>query len=540
MTIPWLVEYLAMLDFITIRLDYYRELFQLLYTVYMKVNIVNDRVSLCVMPTSKFIIRACLGWLFEHPEIPEDYYNLNNKTVALKAIENVTPAVAQLNPYLETILNAACPFLADFRVSMMPQRTTKAVSRTGRYRHITTKFQDKAVAQQTKVQDNKERLIQAFLAHQTVSVRKIVEFTIDRVASAVVKDFQVKHLLTTRKEAKLEVEQLLPSINNSDALVKKMIEVFQEHLKQLQSQWIEASAENCKARVVSAFDTFLPIETLEDVKKTLVNITIDKTSEKLHEWRSTNLNTIEIFSKDIQADAVKMKENHQQNGNKRTTASIAIDLSAKTLPSDYFKELQLLLHTVSLHSNRLDGTETMKCIEMAQDVLEKQILPSNAYRNIAFYTLQLVLQIIVNRVDLITKQLLMKTYTLWRHEKLLPFTSPDLQSDEITQNRIKVDNFVFSNVISARLLLIMQGKSRINFEVLGNFLVELVRENFITADHINEQSVRLYKQEWPPQSLADIAFLLQHIKNSLSATASSESQLFLELVGDLARDMENF
>lgn len=529
-----------MLDYITIRLDYYRDLFQLLYTIYMRVNVVSQRGTLCVMPTSKFIIRVCLGWLFEHPEIPEEYYNYNNAKLAIKGdddSENSIEQNQQLNPHLENVLNAACPFLADFRVSMMPQRMTKAVSRTGRYRHITTKFQDKTV-QQTKTQDNRERLIEAFLASQTLSVRKIVDFAIDRVTSAVVKDFQVKRLMPMRKEAKAKIEGIQTS--DVDLLIKKMIEIFQENLQLLQNQWNEEVTVNSKKRIEGTFDSLLPIETLEDVKKTLTNITFEKTSEKLHEWRSTNIGTIEIFSKDIQAEAVKLLENHQQNGNKRSTSSIVIDL-ATVMPSEFFKDFQTLLHKASLHPERVETEEIVKCIAKASEVVDKQILPSNAYRNIAFYMLQLLLLIIANRVDLITKPLLMSVYALWRHEKLSPYTSQQLQPDESRLTRIRVDNFVFSKVISARLIVTMQGKPRKSFHAYGDFLVDLVRENFIGCEEINEQSVRLYKHEWSADNLNDIAFLMNHVKGSLSSkTSSPESHLFMELVADLARDMENF
>lgn len=160
-TIPWLVEYLAMLDFITIRLDYYRELFRMLYTIYLRVNVVDGHNGLCVMPQSKFIIRTCLGWLFEHPAIPEDYYTFNMRaTIGAAFVDdenededmrmNCVGNDAELNSHLESLIHSACPFLADFRVAMMPQRITKAVSRTGRYRHITTKIQDKSPAIETK------------------------------------------------------------------------------------------------------------------------------------------------------------------------------------------------------------------------------------------------------------------------------------------------------------------------------------------------------------------------------------------------------
>lgn len=540
-TIPWLVDYLVMLDFITIRLDYYRELFQLLYTVYMRVNVLSDRTSLSTMPSSKFIIRVCLGWLFEHPEIPEEYCNFSSFKSTPNELEfpEVDRNVESLNSHLENIMNSACPFLADFRVSVMPQRTTKAVSRTGRYRHITTKIQDKSSAQKLKVQDDRERLIDAFLASQTLSVRKIVDFAIDRVTSAVVKDFQVKRLLTVRKEAKADVEQLVPSAIDIEKLIKRMLEIYQQHLKRLQEMWNEDVKKNCSTRIEGVFDSLLPMETLDEVKKTLINITFEKTNEKLHEWSATNIATVEVFSKDIQVDALKLKENQQQNGNKRTTSSIIIDLSAETMPSDYFKALQTLLHNASRHPENIQDDDLIKCVEMATNVLENQTLPSNAYRNIAYYMFQLVLQCIVTRPDLVEKFFLSKLYAMWRHKSLSIYTSKELQSEENFPNRRKVDDFVFSKVISSRFMLMMQGKSRQSFEVYADFLVDLVRENFISSEHINEQSVRLYQHEWTKEVLDNIAFLIHRIKTLLSSTPS-ESQLFMELVVDLARDMDNF
>ena len=375
----------------------------------MKVNVVSASESLSTTPTSKFIIRTCLGWLFEHPEIPEEYSNNRDSKLALKEIcdDSETKEKSQkLNPHLEGVINAACPFLADFRVSMMPQKTTKALSRTGRYRHITTKFQDKSSTQQPKVKDNRERLIEAFLASQSLSVRKIVDFTIDRVSSAAVKDFQVKHLVAIRKEAKAEVETLVPSVDSAESLVKKMIAVYQQHLKRLQNLWINDVKKNCATRVQGTFDSLLPIEMLPDVKRTLINITMDKTFDKTQEWCATNLSTIEIFSRDIQVDATKFIESKEQSENKQSTSNIVIDLSAKTMPSDYFKVLQELLHKASLHADKIESSDLINSVDMAIEVVTKQTLPQNAYRNIAFYMLQLALQCIISRSDLITREFL--------------------------------------------------------------------------------------------------------------------------------------
>ena len=130
-------------------------------------------------------------------------------------------------------------------------------------------------------------------------MRKIVDFTIDRVTSAVIKDFQVKHLLTVRKEARSVVEESLTSScndDNVDILKRKMREIFHLHLEHLHKQWNDDVRENCRKRVEGTFESLLPIETLNDVKKTLINIACEKTLLKLQHWRATNI-TMEIFSK---------------------------------------------------------------------------------------------------------------------------------------------------------------------------------------------------------------------------------------------------
>lgn len=541
-TIPWLVEYLSMLDFITIRLNYYRGLFQLLQKIYLRVNVVIMRGSLCVLPTSKFIIRSCLGWLFEHPVIPEEYTNNNNIKEVLNeflSYDSEGMTIVQPNPYLESILNSACPFLADFRVSMMPQQTTKVLSRTGRYRHITTKFQDKPSAVKLKAQDNRSRLIEAFLASQTISVRKIVDFTIDRVSSAVVKDFQVKHLLTIKKQAKLDVEELARVTANFDLLVKNISEFYLTQLTRLQETWTEEIKTNTIVRIESAFHSLLPVETLSEVKKTLINITLEKTNDKLQEWSSANLLTIEIFSKDIQSDALKLKEKLKENG-KAATKNIVIDLKANTLPSEFCSDLQHLLHKASLYPAAIGSGELLKTIEKAMEVVEKQNFAENAFRNIAFFMLQAIVLCTANRCELVTQDTLKKLFELWRHEKLSSYTIKSNLSVQTTKKTRKVDDYIFSNVISARLILLLQGKPRINLEIYADFLAQLVKENFITIAEISEQSVRIYKYEWSTQCLNDIAFLINRVKSLLPSAASPDSQLFMELVADIAKDMENF
>lgn len=77
---------------------------------------------------------------------------------------------------------------------------------------------------------------------------------------------------------------------------------------------------------------------------------------------------------------------------------------------------------------------------------------------------------------------------IWKHKQLIKFT--------IEENGEETTDFVFSNVISSRFLIILQSKPRRSFECFANFVAALIKENFMSLENVNEQSVGLYKEEW--------------------------------------------
>lgn len=126
---------------------------------------------------------------------------------------------------------------------------------------------------------------------------------------------------------------------------------------------------------------------------------------------------------------------------------------------------------------------------------------------------------VANRPELTTKEILAKLFVIWQHEKLLPFTTTkttvalqnppptdteDMKDDDVDEissqqsqnNRLRMSNFIFNNVISSRFMVTMEARDEKCFEVYGDFLVELIRHKFITMEHVNELSIGLYKHEW--------------------------------------------
>lgn len=327
-TLPWIVQYIAMLDSVTLNLNYYREVFQMLYELYMMTINYGNAPKLIMRPTSLFIVRSCLGWLFEQPQVPNEYYNYRrsrkssdlvnlrplaqneltsvqifvpssissffqeDRQIVLNAInadngnqnsisgtlekylpdQNKLPLIktsaddsqtdlnttdlsdrmlSKFDPLLESVLTSACPFLADFRVSIMPRRSSKVVSRTGRYRHVTTRIYEsteKSISKTCKPDDNiQTRLIEAFLHSQSLSVRRTVEFVSERTFSNVIKDFQVKVIIPLKKAVTDQLDSL--RITDNREALNEISKIYIEGEKTLLQKWNELIEEMANERI---------------------------------------------------------------------------------------------------------------------------------------------------------------------------------------------------------------------------------------------------------------------------------------------------
>lgn len=338
-----------MLDSVSLRSEYYRDVFQIFYELYMMTADFENRLSL--RPTSVFIVRSCLGWLFDQPNAPNEYYSYrqmrnpinpllpipqNQHTSELTAVKIFVPntvseffegnqrillnadykhdenqlsgtfeklnenrilpinrqhtevnktvtdlALKKFDPLLESVLYAACPFLADFRVSIMPRRNSKVVSRTGRLRHITPKIATPTTTStirestvtvttsptiikkstqpaRTSDDDTQTKLVDAFLHSQSLSVRRTVEFVQERVYSAVVKDFQVEILIPFKKTIVETIDKI--QLNDSQAILEELYRIYANGEKALLGKWQDfvtpAALERVKVNIIMLVCSF--------------------------------------------------------------------------------------------------------------------------------------------------------------------------------------------------------------------------------------------------------------------------------------------
>lgn len=118
-TIPWIVSYLSVLDYVTLRLSYYRELYEMLFTIYL--NSKWGEVDVAIVVVS-------IGWLLELPHFPTDVYFtwLSKKKSQLKCLNKVKVVD-------NDVLYTVCPYLEELKNLFITNITNKGIT----VKHIT-------------------------------------------------------------------------------------------------------------------------------------------------------------------------------------------------------------------------------------------------------------------------------------------------------------------------------------------------------------------------------------------------------------------
>lgn len=75
-----------MLDSISLRLEYYRDVFHMFYELYMITTNYESNLKLSLRRTSVIIIRLVLGWLFDQQNVPNEYYSYRQARNPINAI----------------------------------------------------------------------------------------------------------------------------------------------------------------------------------------------------------------------------------------------------------------------------------------------------------------------------------------------------------------------------------------------------------------------------------------------------------------------
>ncbi|XP_041122102.1 codanin-1 isoform X2 [Polyodon spathula] len=286
LTVPWLVEFLSMVDHTAPYLLHYRRVFTLLLQLYRRTLLGRDRAGSFL---NQLLVVAVLGWLFQVPTVPEDLFFSGDFRDETDVIE--TPAPTQGLDCLplvdQQLLYICCPYLSEFRKLLAAFVAGSAAKNGGLIRKITPTaaepLESPAPISQQKLQAELE---QAFFHNQPPSLRRTVEFVAERVGSN-----SVKHIKATLVSELVQSgeAQLRGKLRDEKASVARLFDTVCTQLCERGRQALSRAREFCSVKSPEAVRILLPEETSAAVLSTAEDIAVRLATDKACTWLSANI-----------------------------------------------------------------------------------------------------------------------------------------------------------------------------------------------------------------------------------------------------------
>ncbi|NWX81887.1 CDAN1 protein, partial [Nothoprocta pentlandii] len=286
LTIPWIVEFLSLVDHIAPFLDYYRKVFCLLLQVY-RLMVLSEEKEMSFL--NKLLILAVLGWLFQVPSVPEElFFSADVRKEGLVTDTVTSPRALDSVPLVDQqLLYTCCPYLGELRKLLASFVAGSGTKNGGFIRKITPTAAEslapKPSATQRKLQAELE---QAFFHNQPPSLRRTVEFVAERVGSNCVK--HIKATLVAELVQRAEV-MLQDRVKEVDANHDKLLEEACAQLYEEGAQALVRGREFCKKKGPEAVRVLLPEETSAAVLNSAEDIAVKLATEKACGWLSANI-----------------------------------------------------------------------------------------------------------------------------------------------------------------------------------------------------------------------------------------------------------
>uniref|UniRef100_H0ZLM6 Codanin 1 n=1 Tax=Taeniopygia guttata TaxID=59729 RepID=H0ZLM6_TAEGU len=275
LTIPWIVEYLSLVDHIAPFLDYYRKVFGLLLLM-----VLSEDKEMSFL--NKLLILAVLGWLFQVPSVPEELFFTADDRQERFVMDTVTSAQALVD-------DCFCMFSCTGELrKLLASFVAGSGGKNGGFMRKITPTAAESLAPKASVTQRKLQvdLEQAFFHNQPPSLRRTVEFVAERVGSNCVKHIKATLVaeLVQRAEAMLQ-----DKVKEEDVNHDKLLEEVCTHLYEEGAQALIKGREFCKKKGPEAVRVLLPEETSAAVLSSAENIAVELATERACGWLSANI-----------------------------------------------------------------------------------------------------------------------------------------------------------------------------------------------------------------------------------------------------------
>ncbi|XP_028157923.1 codanin-1 [Ostrinia furnacalis] len=582
-TVPWVVHYLSMLDYASLRIPYYQELLKILRHIYIN----RLKTSETFLKKNTVIFLKCtLGWLFDLPHFPQDITCDNN------------PVISEVNIDCsevidEVILFDLCPYLRDVNVLLSTCKVSHDQKDVGTFRHITP------VSLTLNPEDrlrNKERELQSrleeeMLKSQPSSTRRVLELVTERVAAATVREL-ARPLATAREQVAARAARTVRERAGMTqaALLQSLQTLYSEKLDELRTSALEGASVTIKRRASSALRALLPQAPLP-----LQALAANNCLSKVRRWLQQNWTRTDVLCKDIEAEmknliAVGAASAHKAACSQSLTVDEAEWAARSTSPAATLIHLKEQICLLLEDEEPTDLQQTL--IDCAACCA-----PENVFRRpptqkaLLQLSVELCLVYVSKKPLEVTESFLNQLHSIWNvccpdrkrsapEELTLPERRPDLSpefrnfdddrvptpvSDEdgppVTNIKIvtvdsdsevkvvdKVNDEIsdenlefFDRILCPRnIVLLSSSKSKPTdvWEALATVLVFLLKNAYLSEDSLTEQCLAVYRQDWPQNILENLSTCMKSVSSRWSRSSTGKFTLFLDFLAEYCGDMD--
>ncbi|XP_013918670.1 PREDICTED: codanin-1 [Thamnophis sirtalis] len=301
LTVPWVVEFLSLMDYIAPFLNYYEKIFALLLQLYRYLLLSEDK-KMCFL--NKLLILAVLGWLFQVPTVPENLFFAGEVRSEELSLESVT-TVQDLDsvPLVDQqLLYTCCPYLGELR-KLLSSFVLGSGGKNGGYIRKITPTATEVLAPKPSLTQQKLQadLEQAFFHNQSPSLRRTVEFVAERIGSNCVKHIKATLVAELVKRAEVILQDAMKA---EDGNHDKLLDAVCSQLYQEGAQALIQGKEFCRKKAPEAVKILLPEETSAAVLNCAANIAVGLAIEKACSWLSTNISA--LIKREVKATFSRM------------------------------------------------------------------------------------------------------------------------------------------------------------------------------------------------------------------------------------------
>ncbi|XP_063105626.1 codanin-1 isoform X1 [Cavia porcellus] len=294
LTVPWLVEFLSFADHIVPLLDYYRSVFTVLLRLYRSLVLSQEgEGEMCFL--NKLLLLAVLGWLFQIPTVPEDFFFLEECQVDAFEVDTAASehGLDSVPVVDQQLLYTCCPYIGELR-KLLASWVSGSSGRSGGFvRKITPTTTTSLGAQlPPSSQGLQAQLAQAFFHNQPPSLRRTVEFVAERIGSNCVKHIKATLVADLVRQAESLLQEYRVAQGQEGGDPAQLLEILCSQLCPSGAHALAQGREFCQRKSPGAVRALLPEETPAAVLSSAESIAVGLATEKACAWLSANITAL--------------------------------------------------------------------------------------------------------------------------------------------------------------------------------------------------------------------------------------------------------